>query len=151
VSHVRAAVMRSSIVFLVLVASAACHQAPPANLADHPELLSARDLAYVFAPSASTGGFDYHSDGTPRGDSTVRIASVGMVAVETADFERGFRLTHAAYLRGLPDMNFYHDYVAEMRLTRRPADVSAACKTLVKLWPADSVDIRICDAESHSH
>jgi hypothetical protein len=136
---------------LAIIAGVACHQAGPANLADSPTPLSAKDLAYVFAPSSSTGGFDYHSDGTPRGDSTVRIASVGMVAVETADIERGFRLTHAAYVRGLPDMNFYHDYIAEMRLIRRPADVSAACNTLAKLWPADSVDIRICDAESHSH
>ena len=143
--------MRSSIIYLGLVASAACHQAPPANLGDRPELLSPTDLAYVFAPSASTGGFDYHSDGTARGDSTVRIASVGVTAIEDRDWERGIRLTQAAYLRGLPDMNFYHDYVAVMRLTRRPADVRAACKTLVRLWPADSVDVRICDAEAHSH
>lgn len=113
--------------------------------------MGAELLAYVFAPSASTGGFDYRGDGTPRGDSTVRIASVGMLAVENGDYERGLRLTRAAYVRGLLNLNFYHDYIAEMRLMHRPADVSATCNALVKLWPSDSTDIRICDAASHSH
>ena len=133
--------------FLVLVASAACHQAPSTTLAAHPELLSASDLAYVFAPSASTGGFDYHSDGTPRGDSTVRIASAGTSAMEGGDWERGIRLAHTAYTRGLPDPNFYHDYIAAMSLARRPSDVHAACKTLIKRWPAHSADGSLCKTE----
>jgi hypothetical protein len=147
VSRIGTAAMRSSIMFFVLVASVGCHQVPHANLADHPELLSAMDLAYVFAPSTSRGGFDYHSDGTPRGDSTVRIASVGMSAIEGGDWERGIRLTRAAYLRGLPDFNFYHDYIVAMRLARRPSDVLAACETIAKLWPADSAHGRICKPE----
>ena len=146
-SGIRAAVMRSSIVFLMLVASGACHHPARATLVDNTGPLTAKDLADVFTPPASKGWFDYRSDGTSRGDSTARIASVGLWAMEGGDWERGIRLARAAYMRGLPDSNFYHDYIAVMRLARRPSDLRAACKTLAKLWPADSADRRICKSE----
>jgi len=136
--------MRSSIVYLVLVASGACHHPARATLVDNTESLTAKDLADVFTSPASTGWFDYRSDGTPRGDSTARIASAGMSAMEGDDWERGIRLTRAAYMRGLPDSNFYHDYIVAMTLARRPSDVRAACKTFAKLWPARSADRSIC-------
>lgn len=136
--------IKSSSLFLAIMAGVACHQAAPPSPGDSSESLSAQDLAYVFAPTSSTGGFQYHGDGTPRSDSTVRIASVGMTSVITADFARGYRITHAAFVRGLPDQNFYHDYISEMRLTFRPVDEREACDALVKLFPADSADVRQC-------
>lgn len=136
-----------SLALLALISGLACHRASSPTLDARVEELSAQDLADVFTPSRSTGWGAYHSDGTPRGDSTVRIAWVGMWDVEGGDWDRGLRLIRAAYARGVPDRDFYHDYIAAMRLARRPADVKAACDALVKLWPADSADVRICEAE----
>ncbi len=143
-SSIGTAAMRLSILIFVLFASGACHHPARATLVDNTGPLTAKDLADVFTPPASKGWFDYRSEGTPRGDTTARIASVGLWAMEGGDWERGIRLARAAYMRGLPDSNFYHDYIAVMRLARRPSDMRAACKTLAKLWPARSADRSIC-------
>lgn|GEM_PF-6070795 len=133
---------------LVLVATSACHHSVRPTAADEPVLLTESDSAMVFSPNTSIGWFDYRSDGTTRGDSTVRIASVGMWALEGGDWDRGVRLVRAAFTRGLPDVNFYKDYIAVMLLVRRPADLHAACKTVANRWPADSLDKKACVSDS---
>ena len=92
------------------------------------------DMAIVYTPDNGAGWSGYHSDGTPRGDSTARIASVRMYQTEGRDMRRGIRLTRAAYGRGLHDPNIYSDFVVLMNFVRRPADCAIGSPLTPTNW-----------------
>ncbi len=123
---------------VLLVFAAGCRRQPSIDLSATAVRLSPSDMARAFAAGAERIGLsEYHSDGTSRGDSTAHIASVGMDAAEGGEELLGARLAHVAYLRGLPDPYFYHDYIVLMRLVRQPRLASAACVDGLHRWPDD--------------
>ncbi len=137
---------------IVFAALLGCRRQATVALTPASAALTMDDMAIVYTPDNGAGWSGYHSDGTPRDDSTARIASVGMYQAEGGDIKLGIRLTRAAYARGLHDPNFYSDFVVLMNLVRRPADAQAACADALRRWNADARFHRLCDAQhSSSH
>lgn len=84
---------------LVLVATSACHHSVRPTAADEPVLLTESDSAMVFSPNTSIGWFDYRSDGTTRGDSTVDYIAVMLLVRRPADLQRRVRPSQTAGLQ----------------------------------------------------